>query len=90
MRGGFAVLSERFGASKENVNKLAICLDAGVVEPGRENVSSGKYPLSFDLRLITNGAPSGSTKALVEFLLTEKAQGLIEAAGYARVTSHLK
>ncbi len=55
---------------------------AGTVTPDAENIVSGKYPLSRPLFVITNGAPTGDTKVLIEFLLSEEGQKLVTKHGY--------
>jgi phosphate transport system substrate-binding protein len=45
------------------------------------SISSGKYPTFRPLYLMTKGAPTGATKAFLDWLLSEKGQSVIEAAG---------
>ncbi len=60
------------------------------VEPTREKVVGGTYPISRPLFLFTNGYPKlGSTLyKFVTFYLTEKGQELIEARGFVPVTKY--
>ncbi|WP_300157592.1 phosphate ABC transporter substrate-binding protein [Solidesulfovibrio sp.] len=52
------------------------------IEPTAENAKSKKYPVSRDLYLYTNGAPSGAAKGLVDFLLSAEGQKLVKEAGF--------
>ena len=83
--GVLAALSEHFRPEKSKARKLAIILPDETVEATAANISSGRYPLSFNLQLITSGPPQGAAKRAIDFLLGEKAQTLIEAEGYARI-----
>jgi len=58
------------------------------VEPTRQTIVSGAYPISRPLFLFTNGYPKlGSTLyKFVTFHLTEKGQELIEAKGFVPIT----
>ncbi len=83
-RGVLGALSERFRPEQSKARKLGVLLPEGIAEATASNIRSGHYPLSFDLQLLTNGPPLGSAKQAIEFLLSEKAQTLIESEGYAR------
>ena len=52
------------------------------IEATAENAKSKKYPVSRDLYLYTNGAPSGAAKGLVDFLLSAEGQKLVKEAGF--------
>lgn len=84
-RGALGALSERFRPGETLARKLAIATKEGLIEPSNPNISSGKYPISFDLRLITNGPAVGNAKELLKFLLSDAGQAFIEAEGYARI-----
>jgi phosphate transport system substrate-binding protein len=60
------------------------------VEPTRQTIVSGAYPISRPLFLFTNGYPKlGSTiHKFVTFCLTEKGQELIEAKGFVPITNY--
>jgi phosphate transport system substrate-binding protein len=47
-----------------------------------ESISSGRYPLSRRLTLITAGVPAGTTKAFIDFCLSPGAQALFQRAGF--------
>jgi phosphate transport system substrate-binding protein len=47
-----------------------------------ESVSSGHYPLSRRLNLITAGTPLGTAKAFIDFCLSAAGQALFQRAGY--------
>lgn len=55
------------------------------VEATKENVSSGKYPISRDLYFFTNGDPQGVAYDYVRFVLSDEMSQTIEDAGYIPV-----
>jgi len=48
----------------------------------RENILSGKYPLSRPLYMYTNGKPAGTVKAFIEFVLGEEGKKIVEEEGF--------
>jgi len=48
----------------------------------RENILSGKYPLSRQLYLYTNGKPTGDVKAFIDFVLGKEGKQIIEEEGF--------
>ena len=52
------------------------------VECTRETIISGAYPLSRPLYMYTNGAPGGTTKQFIDFILSEEGQKLVEEEGF--------
>ena len=55
------------------------------VAPTAENISNGSYPFVANFYAVTNGEPTGNTKILIDWILSEEGQKLIERTGYARV-----
>lgn len=51
------------------------------IEPNKENISSGRYPLFRPLYLVTNGNPSPQVTQLIEFALSDEGQAIISAQG---------
>ena len=60
------------------------------IEPTKENVSSGRYPIARPLFMFTNGYPKlGShLHAFVTLYLTPAGQEMIERKGYVPVTAY--
>ncbi|MEM7050295.1 MAG: phosphate ABC transporter substrate-binding protein [Acidobacteriota bacterium] len=56
--------------------------DGTAVEPSRDHLEAGSYPLSRPLLVITNGDPRGEARLMVDFLLSPRGQGLVEESGY--------
>ncbi|MFA5338682.1 MAG: phosphate ABC transporter substrate-binding protein [Candidatus Omnitrophota bacterium] len=52
------------------------------VEPSKETVLSGKYPLSRPLFMYTNGAPQGATKAFIDFIMSDDGQKIVDEEGF--------
>jgi phosphate transport system substrate-binding protein len=85
-----AVAKERYGigyggaAYAKGVKELKVTAKPGEpgVQPTKENVLSGKYPLSRNLFMYTRGEPRGDAKAFLEFVLSPAGQGVVEKVGY--------
>jgi phosphate transport system substrate-binding protein len=56
--------------------------DGNVVEPKREALLSGKYPLARPLYLICGEKPTGGVKKLFDFMVTPKGQEFVQKAGF--------
>jgi phosphate transport system substrate-binding protein len=52
------------------------------ITASKETVLSGKYPFSRPLFMYTNGAPKGTSKEYIDFVLSPEGQKLVEQAGY--------
>ncbi|MEA3305395.1 MAG: phosphate ABC transporter substrate-binding protein [Candidatus Omnitrophota bacterium] len=52
------------------------------VEPSKETVLSGEYPVSRPLFMYTNGKPKGVIKKFIDFILSREGQKLVEEVGY--------
>jgi len=48
----------------------------------RENIISGKYPLSRPLFMYTNGKPTGDVKAFIDFVLGKEGKKIVEEEGF--------
>lgn len=84
-RGALSQLSASWADGKK-VFALGIKQDDGsVLEPTTENIANKKYPLSRPLFVLTQGAPAGEAKVLVDFLLNERGQELVKKHGYLRL-----
>ncbi|HPC47441.1 MAG TPA: phosphate ABC transporter substrate-binding protein, partial [Deltaproteobacteria bacterium] len=51
----------------------------------RENIQSGKYPLSRKLYFYTDGKPIGSVVKFVDFVLSKDGQRLVEEEGFVDI-----
>jgi phosphate transport system substrate-binding protein len=81
-RGALSQLSSSWADGKK-VFALGIKLEDGsIVEPTNEDIATKKYPLSRPLFLLTKGEPTGATKKLVDFMLSERGQQLVKKHGY--------
>ena len=66
----------------ESVKALNLDAGNGSEAPNSENIISGAYPLSRPLYFYTNGEPSGLTKEFIDYVLSEKGQGIVSEVGY--------
>lgn len=72
----------------DDVKGLNIILsDGSIIEPTIENINIGTFPITRDLIIITNGKPTGNTKAFIDFILGEEGQQIVEDAGYVKIKS---
>lgn len=65
----------------DGVAELAVVPVEGV-GPTAENVADGLYPMARPLFLITNGAPAGSAKAFIDYVIGTEGQKLLNKHGY--------
>lgn len=66
-------------------NLYALAIADGVnapVQPTVVNTLSGKYPLGRPLLLVTDDKPAGPVKMVVDFMLSDRGQGLVKKYGY--------
>ncbi len=56
--------------------------DGQAYAPTKDNVMSGKYPLSRGLFMYTRGKPAGEAKELIDFCLSQEGQGIVTQVGY--------
>jgi phosphate transport system substrate-binding protein len=81
-RGAISQLSASW-ADGVKVFALGIRGDDGAVTlPSAAAIASGAYPLARPLFVITDGAPAGNVKTLVDFLLGARGQALVGKHGY--------
>lgn len=57
-------------------------LEVDGVVPSKETVLSNKYPIGRPLFMYTNGAPQGTTKDLINFIMSPEGQNLVEKEGF--------
>jgi len=74
--------SYRFYAAAMYANPDAKLLKVNGTYPSIENIQNGSYPFTGDFYAVTNGEPSGNTKLLIDWILSEQGQEIIEKTGY--------
>ncbi|TLM98381.1 hypothetical protein FDZ73_23570 [bacterium] len=67
-----------------NVKILSIAKETGAeaLTPSKENVKSGKYPISRSLYVYTAGKPEGKKREFIDFMLSRDGQRIVEEQGY--------
>lgn len=75
--------SYKYFATKMYPNPETKLLAINGVAPTAENISNGTYPFTVNFYAVTNGAPTGNVKNLIDLILSESGQRLIEKTGYA-------
>jgi len=72
------------------VDRTVKALTVNAVQPSRQTVSSGLYPIARPLYMFTNGYPKLGTPlhAFVTLHLTREGQEIIESIGYVPVTNY--
>jgi phosphate transport system substrate-binding protein len=56
--------------------------DGQAYAPRKEDVMSGRYPLSRPLFMYTRGKPQGEAKAFIDFCLSPEGQAIVDQVGY--------
>ena len=80
--GAMSQLSSSWADNKQ-VFALGIRDDQGrVTKAVPANIATGVYPLTRQLSVVTNGAPKGEAKVLIDFLLSPEGQQLVRKHGY--------
>jgi phosphate transport system substrate-binding protein len=69
---------------KNNAQIKLLSIDG--IKPSEETVRNGEYPFTSMFYAITNGAPDGNEKPLIDWILSEQGQELIEKTGYVGIS----
>lgn len=69
----------------KDVRGVGIRVKGKIIEPTLENIKNGVYPISRDLNLVTNGEPSGTAKAFIDYILSPEGQKIVERSGFVTV-----
>ena len=80
-KGALSQLSSSW-ADNEKVFALSLKVEGKDIAPVSENIATGIYPMSRPLFVLTNGAPAGDAKTLVDFMLSDRGQELVKKHGY--------
>lgn len=74
-------------ADNQRIFAIGIRQDDGkVVMPTPAAVHDGTYPLSRPLQVVTNGAPQGAAKTLIDLLVGPRGQALVKKHGYEPIS----
>ena len=69
----------------EDVKAVSIIVRDNVeIAPTHDNLVSGRFPITRDLLLITDGRPEGNIKDFIEFIFSDYGQEIVESAGYVK------
>ncbi|MDF0552266.1 phosphate ABC transporter substrate-binding protein [Kamptonema sp. UHCC 0994] len=68
----------------ESIKEIKI-LPINGVAPTNENVSSGKFPITRPLNVVTKNPPSTSVKGFIDFSLSQEAQAIVKQKKFAPV-----
>ena len=74
--------SYRFFATTMYANPDVKILSVDGVIPSIENIQNGRYPFVANFYAVTNSTPSGSARALIDWILSPQGQWIIEETGY--------
>lgn len=71
----------------DDVKGISIIMpDGSIVEPTLENIINNKFPITRDLVLVTNGIPTGETKAFIDFIKSPQGQEIVKQNGYVSIS----
>ena len=79
--------SFRFYATAMNKVDGIKLLAVDGIEPTRENIRNGSYPLTSDFYMVTAPPVSENTQKLMDWFVSEQGQQLIEDVGYVSLTA---
>lgn len=75
-----------FAWLSDDVKGVSIVLENGdTISPTLDNIVNGTYPIARDLLVISNGQPTGETKAFVDYLFSKSGQNIVTEQGYIGV-----
>lgn len=77
--------SFRFYVLSMKQNSQVKLLAVNGVEPIPENISSGRYPVTVDVYMVTARPISENTLKLIDWFLSEQGQQLVEDVGYVPI-----
>lgn len=66
----------------DDVKGLSIIIGGETIEPTLENIKNGKFSITRELLLITNGRPQGIIREFIDFIKSPDGQKIVEQAGY--------
>lgn len=70
----------------DEVKGLAIIdVEGHRFEPDPQTIRTGRFPITRELTLITDGEPDGWARKFIEFILSPEGQKIVEETGYVRV-----
>ncbi|RLL51574.1 phosphate ABC transporter substrate-binding protein [Mariprofundus sp. EBB-1] len=69
----------------DRVRGIAIDMDGVAISPTLEQIRNGHYPISRGLHILIAKDASPAARAFVQFLLSEKGQGIVKKVGYLPV-----
>ncbi len=70
----------------DEVMSIGIRDKKNIVNPTRETIRKGNYPIVRNLSFITAGEPNGEVKAFLEYLKSPEGQQVDEERGYIPFT----
>ena len=68
------------------VNETVKALEVEGIGASAENAKNGKYPLSRELYMYTNGSPKGAAKRYIDYLLSPDGQKIVDETGFISIT----
>ncbi len=82
--GAVSILST--GWQSTEVVGLSIDAGGGAIPPSPENVASGKYPITRNLNLVTDGEPDGLAASFIAYMLSPPGQKHLADHGYTPIS----
>jgi len=71
----------------DDVKGITIMMpDGSTVAPTLENIINNTFPITRDLVLVTHGAPTGETKAFLDFIKGVEGQEIVKSNGYVSIS----
>ena len=75
----------RYYSTEMTQNNAIRLLAVNGVEPTKETIRSGDYPITNELYAVTAGSDNPHTEAFIDWILSEQGQEIIEKTGYVSI-----
>jgi len=69
----------------DDVKGLGVQVGSEVIEPSKENIINGRYPIARGLLLVTNGEPTGIVREFIIFVKGSRGQEVVGKSGYVAI-----
>ena len=75
----------RYYSTEMTKNNQIRLLSVNGVEPTKETIRSGAYPITNELYAVTAGSDNPHIDDLIEWILSEQGQEIVEESGYVSI-----
>jgi len=73
------------GYVDSKIKAIKVNKEGQLIDPTAKNVADGKYPISRDINMFTDGQPTGLEKAYLDFIKSSEGQTIVEKEGFVSI-----